>query len=290
MSAPAPSTVPPTPIRRTSRRLIPCRCIVVSEVIAIDLPRSCRPLAVSVRWAIRKAIATCSQPGRAEYHCRGGSQLELGVAAGLQGEACVTKRLRTCGSGYSARSTSRLRARGGLGGACWRLVRGHQPMIGSDEIRRRGTSGRRDDATGRPATPATFRSPVLNCPHGTAQGSTTISGGDRPDCCPRAPCPPGWLLASAPATARHTRHAWRARHASTPPIWVANELRTTRGTLLPDLLITGPPGGSRMGTAMSVTATAAPQRHNPVERYRSRGRGIRGPARRPLAGKASRHG
>ena len=45
-----------------------------------------------------------------------------------------------------------------------------------------------------------------------------------------------------------------------------------------------------MGIALSVTAMAAPQRHSPVGRYRSRGRGLRGPARRLLAGKASHHG
>jgi hypothetical protein len=45
-----------------------------------------------------------------------------------------------------------------------------------------------------------------------------------------------------------------------------------------------------MGISLSVTATAAPHRRSPGDGYRSRRRGIRGPARRPLAGKASHDG
>ena len=104
------------------------------------------------------------------------------------------------------------------------------------------------------------------------------------------PRPSGWLRAYCSDAAHHRI----TRSGRGTPIRSRSGLRTNcerrRGILLPDLLTTSPPGGSRMGTAMSVTATAAPQRHNPVERYRSRGRGIRGPARRPNAGKASHHG
>jgi hypothetical protein len=45
-----------------------------------------------------------------------------------------------------------------------------------------------------------------------------------------------------------------------------------------------------MGIAQPVAATAVPYRRSPAEGYGSHGRGIRGPARRAFAGKASHHG